>query len=453
MAASPTIVRRTQPCWLATCCLLIHLLSVLNARAGSGLTRGVRAAPAPAGPTRQGARGLRLRGGAGRSARTLKRQRERGLLGKMGRHGVALRGDSVAGVVGNRAQGGEAGGGRKGRAEGGRVAGRGLKKADANVLQDKHRAGLVSVAAEALLGHDSRVEPAAIDSRTSAHSQLRGSPPTAATAPSYLPPRRSPANIEGARWAALQGGEAAALPGVGAHRGTGEADLLEGREPDGPRVRVGDSCRPPAGDGAQRAVGGRDASQRAFGGALNCILQQADVVLEVLDARDPDGCRTRKLEAYVHTHRPELQIVLVLNKIDLVPANVTAAWVRHLQAYFPVVLFKAATRVRRGSKVGQAKGVRVHAAHQKDLGTGDCVGAAELLQLLKARSQGAAGFGGKGKICVGVVGQPNVGKSSLINSLLRHKVVCMGVRASVRAWRCRGEREVGGSGRGQTVLD
>ena len=99
MAASPTIVRRTQPCWLATCCLLIHLLSVLNARAGSGLTRGVRAAPAPAGPTSgQGARGLRLRGGAGRSARTLKRQRERGLLGKMDRHGVALRAGSVAGA-------------------------------------------------------------------------------------------------------------------------------------------------------------------------------------------------------------------------------------------------------------------------------------------------------------------------------------------------------------------
>ena len=34
------------------------------------------------------------------------------------------------------------------------------------------------------------------------------------------------------------------------------------------------------------------------------------------------------MEEYVHAKRPELHIVLVLNKIDLVPEHVTAAWVR-----------------------------------------------------------------------------------------------------------------------------
>lgn len=38
--------------------------------------------------------------------------------------------------------------------------------------------------------------------------------------------------------------------------------------------------------------------------------------------------RTRKVEEYVHAKRPELHIILVLNKIDLVPEHVTAAWVR-----------------------------------------------------------------------------------------------------------------------------
>ena len=36
----------------------------------------------------------------------------------------------------------------------------------------------------------------------------------------------------------------------------------------------------------------RDSSQAAFTGDLNRILAQADVLLEVLDARDPDGCRS-----------------------------------------------------------------------------------------------------------------------------------------------------------------
>ena len=55
----------------------------------------------------------------------------------------------------------------------------------------------------------------------------------------------------------------------------------------------------------------------------------------------------------------------------------------------------------------------------------------QLVQLLKARARSEAGFGGKAKIAVGVVGQPNVGKSSLINSLLRHKAANTGDRPGV----------------------
>lgn len=51
--------------------------------------------------------------------------------------------------------------------------------------------------------------------------------------------------------------------------------------------------------------------------------------------------------------------------------------------------------------------------------------------MLKSRARSDAGFGGKAKISVGVVGQPNVGKSSLINSLLRHKAANTGDRPGV----------------------
>jgi hypothetical protein len=132
----------------------------------------------------------------------------------------------------------------------------------------------------------------------------------------------------------------------------------------------------------------------------------------------------------VHATRPELKIVLVLNKIDLVPPHVTAAWVRHLKADYPVVLFKASTRVHNGKVLAHAR-TRPDTATDKQLSTGDCVGAEQLLQVLKAMSRTDAGFGGKAKISVGVVGQPNVGKSSLINSLLRHKAACTGDRPGV----------------------
>lgn len=54
------------------------------------------------------------------------------------------------------------------------------------------------------------------------------------------------------------------------------------------------------------------------------------------------------------------------------------------------------------------------------------------VQVLRSISHEDAGFQGKAKITVGVVGYPNVGKSSVINSLLRTKGAET-VRACVRA--------------------
>jgi nuclear GTP-binding protein len=55
--------------------------------------------------------------------------------------------------------------------------------------------------------------------------------------------------------------------------------------------------------------------------------------------------------------------------------------------------------------------------------TAECLGADSLLQLLKnyVHSTGA-----KIAITVGVIGAPNVGKSSIINSLKRNKVAAVG---------------------------
>lgn len=153
------------------------------------------------------------------------------------------------------------------------------------------------------------------------------------------------------------------------------------------------------------------------------MLTASDVVLEVLDARDPQGCRSPRLEGAL---RPQQRLVLVLNKIDLVPRDVVAAWLKHLRAEFPTVAFKACTQ-QQSRNLKQSR-VPAAAAPEEVLAGGACVGAESLLHILS--NYGRCG-GAKTSITVGVVGYPNVGKSSLINSLKRSRACGVGAMPGV----------------------
>ena len=59
---------------------------------------------------------------------------------------------------------------------------------------------------------------------------------------------------------------------------------------------------------------------------LRRVVMRADVVLEVLDARDPLNTMSKKLERIVNELGREL--ILVLNKSDLVPRSIVEEWVR-----------------------------------------------------------------------------------------------------------------------------
>jgi nuclear GTP-binding protein len=150
------------------------------------------------------------------------------------------------------------------------------------------------------------------------------------------------------------------------------------------------------------------------------VLEASDVILEVLDARDPVGCRCLAIEQFIQGKYPTKKIIVVLNKVDLVPREVVEAWLRHLRLELPAVAFKCSTQSQR-QNLGQAasNALTPHAP------TAECLGADTLLQLLKNY---ARNLDIKTSITVGIIGYPNVGKSSLINSLKRSKVV--GVAAS-----------------------
>lgn len=111
----------------------------------------------------------------------------------------------------------------------------------------------------------------------------------------------------------------------------------------------------------------------------------------------------------------------LLNKIDLVPAEVVKKWLLYLSREFPTLAFKASTQNQRrgiGAPVGSSVG---RATRAGAVITGSAAAGAEgLLQLIKNYSRNA---GIKQAVTVGIIGYPNVGKSSVINSLKRNKAV------------------------------
>lgn len=55
------------------------------------------------------------------------------------------------------------------------------------------------------------------------------------------------------------------------------------------------------------------------------VIDSSDVVIHVLDARDPLGTRCRSIEKYIREEASHKHLVFVLNKCDLVPTGVAVS--------------------------------------------------------------------------------------------------------------------------------
>lgn len=146
----------------------------------------------------------------------------------------------------------------------------------------------------------------------------------------------------------------------------------------------------------------KDTSRRAFDKMFKQVVDAADVVLYVLDARDPEGTRSRDVErAVMAADGGEKRLILILNKIDLVPPSVLKGWLAYLRRYFPTLPLRASNSAP-----------NAHTFDHKAL-TVQGTSAA----LLKALKSFAHSKQLKRSVSVGVIGYPNVGKSSVINAL------------------------------------
>ena len=111
------------------------------------------------------------------------------------------------------------------------------------------------------------------------------------------------------------------------------------------------------------------------------VIEEADIVVEVVDARDPIGTRNKKLERMVLESGKKL--LLVMNKADLVPKEWAEEYKR--KSEIPVVFISA--RERKGTGILRR----------------------ELKKIAKMIN--------KERVKVALIGYPNVGKSTIINVL------------------------------------
>lgn len=126
---------------------------------------------------------------------------------------------------------------------------------------------------------------------------------------------------------------------------------------------------------------------------LNKVIDSSDVVVQVLDARDPEATRCLAVEKYLKEQKKRKHMVLVLNKCDLIPTWAVAKWVEHFKKEHPVVAFKASVKKAFGKE--------------------------QLSQLLR---QYSCLLSDRKHVSVGFIGYPNVGKSSVINTLAGKEV-------------------------------
>jgi len=141
----------------------------------------------------------------------------------------------------------------------------------------------------------------------------------------------------------------------------------------------------------------KDSSRRAYTSILNNLISESDILLYVLDARDPQSTRSTAIEQSITTD-PNKRIILILNKIDLVPADVLKNWLTHLRRSFPTLPLRSSSSAP-SAKIFDHKQLT------------PAFTANNLIKALKAYSTARA------STTVGIIGYPNVGKSSVINAL------------------------------------
>lgn len=141
---------------------------------------------------------------------------------------------------------------------------------------------------------------------------------------------------------------------------------------------------------------------KAFYKEFQKVVDASDIIIEVLDARDPLGSRCFEVENMVLKSCPNKRIILLINKADLVPRENLQQWLKYLRNEFPTLPFKASTQNQKHN-LGRSN-MNILLSNDDLLQSSKCLGADVLLKLLNnyCRNKNI-----KTSIIVGIIGMQN----------------------------------------------
>ncbi|XP_054813908.1 GTPase LSG1-2 [Prosopis cineraria] len=176
------------------------------------------------------------------------------------------------------------------------------------------------------------------------------------------------------------------------------------------------------------------------------VVERSDLLVMVVDSRDPLFYRCPDLEAYAREVDEHKRTLLLVNKADLLPTSTREKWAEYFQAHDILFIFwsaKAASAALEGKKLRSS--LDIDDLKKSSNPATKIYGRDELLARLQSeaeeiverrrkssssdtgpsdilsRSENASGSSSSSNVIVGFVGYPNVGKSSTINALVGQK--------------------------------